>query len=597
MKFRSYFRFAAIAVVAVALAQLTQAQVTEKSVNMTVGAGNVRWDAAAPNAGGTVTISFPDGRVVTRAFNGSSAQFDLADKQFDGAPDGVYNYEVRLAPSLSLSQKAALMNARGRDDESESDRAGRRRSNITPLVQSGSFAVVNGMLIGPGAVEGQRSAANRIQQPPAKPQPASAAPASGNTISRLRNHRFSLGAMPDQVIADDLIVQGSACVGLDCVNNESFGFDTIRLKENNTRIKFDDTSTGTGFPNHDWQLTANDSASGGANKFSIEDITAATVPVTVTGSAPTNSLFISSTGNVGFGNSSPVLNLHVTSTNTPALRQEQTNGGGFTAQTWDIGANEANWFVRDVTGGSRLPLRIRPGAPTSSIDVAATGNVGIGTASPSTRLHVVGDAAITGNAGIGTTAPTFKMQVLAAGGAANILLAGQSGVSNGYTIISDGTNLTHQWYNGGGEAMRVNSNGNVGIGTTAPDQKLSVNGDADKIGGGSWLSFSDERLKNIKGQFSTGLKAVMQLQPIRYEYQKQNALGLPSNGEHIGFGAQSLRKVIPEAVTQNSNGYLMVNNDPVIWTMLNAIKEQQQEIVQLKAQIKKLQTTRRHRRR
>jgi len=42
-------------------------------------------------------------------------------------------------------------------------------------------------------------------------------------------------ATADQVIADDLIVQGSTCVGLDCVNNESFGFDTLRLKENNTR--------------------------------------------------------------------------------------------------------------------------------------------------------------------------------------------------------------------------------------------------------------------------------------------------------------------------------------------------------------------------
>jgi hypothetical protein len=34
---------------------------------------------------------------------------------------------------------------------------------------------------------------------------------------------------------------------------------------------------------------------------------------------------------------------------------------------------------------------------------------------------------------------------------------------------------------------------------------------------------------------------------------------------------------------------LQVNNDPIIWTMLNAIKEQQQEIEQLKAQIRQLQ--------
>jgi len=67
---------------------------------------------------------------------------------------------------------------------------------------------------------------------------------------------FATSASADQVIADDLIVQGSNCVGLDCVNNESFGFDTLRLKENNTRIKFDDTSASPGFPANDWTLSA-----------------------------------------------------------------------------------------------------------------------------------------------------------------------------------------------------------------------------------------------------------------------------------------------------------------------------------------------------
>ena len=39
----------------------------------------------------------------------------------------------------------------------------------------------------------------------------------------------------------------------------------------------------------------------------------------------------------------------------------------------------------------------------------------------------------------------------------------------------------------------------------------------------------------------------------------------------------------------------MVNNDPIIWTMLNAIKEQQKEIVELKKQIRQLRATQRHR--
>ncbi|MDX6663973.1 MAG: hypothetical protein QOG68_179 [Solirubrobacteraceae bacterium] len=195
-------------------------------------------------------------------------------------------------------------------------------------------------------------------------------------------------ARADQVIADDLAVQGSACVGLDCVDNESFGFDTLRLQENNTRLKFDDTSVGSGFPANDWELAANDSASGGANYFAINDATASRTPFLLTAGAPTNSLFMGATGNVGLGTATPSLKVHIRSGDTPAIRFEQDGGSGFTPQTWDIGANEANFFVRDLTGGSRLPLRLRPGAPTSSIDVAANGNVGLGTASPAQPLHL-----------------------------------------------------------------------------------------------------------------------------------------------------------------------------------------------------------------
>ena len=82
---------------------------------------------------------------------------------------------------------------------------------------------------------------------------------------------FSSPAAADFVIADDLIVQGSICAGLDCVNNEDFGFDTIRVKENNTRIQFDDTSSSAGFPTNNWQIRANDSASGGASFLGFVD--------------------------------------------------------------------------------------------------------------------------------------------------------------------------------------------------------------------------------------------------------------------------------------------------------------------------------------
>ena len=597
MKFGNYFRLIAIAVGTLTLAAFSYAQTATdgKIANMSVGGGSVRWDITVPNGGGSITIAFPDGRSVTKELHGSSVQFDITDKQLDGVPDGVYNYDLRLTPLLTPGQKDAIMKARGKDDDPESDRAGRKRPTVTPLVQSGTFAVLNGVLVGPGAIEAQRGATNRGGQAPT--QPAAAPAVSGNAVSRMLNHRAPLTPF-FQLFASDVEIQGSLCVGLDCTSTESFGFDTIRLKENNTRIKFDDTSTSSGFPNNDWQLTANDSNSGGANKFSIDDVTGSKTPFTITAGAPTNSLFVASSGKVALGNSSPGLNLHITATDTPAIRQEQTSGGGFTAQTWDIGANEANWFVRDLTGGSRLPLRIRPGAPTSSVDISASGNVGIGTASPASKLHVFASSA---GIFVGAGAPsTYLLGSVGTGGTATDLLqVGISGATNGFTMRSDASNnLTYSWLTGSGaQGLFQKSDGTIGIGTSAPTQTLSVNGTAGKPGGGTWDVFSDERLKNIKGPYQRGLKSLMQLQPVRYEYKRDNPLGLKLQGENVGFGAQSLQKLIPEAVTQDSTGYLMVKSDPILWTMLNAIKEQQKEIESLKNQVAKLTATSHHRRR
>jgi hypothetical protein len=356
-----------------------------------------------------LTVSTPGGAVVRREFEaGQAASFDLPR----GSADGSYVYELRAVPTIDPEVRKALAASRepgGAAAVERLKRAGRLPAG--ELVQSGSFAVVDGSVIAADAKE-----------PRSAPAPAAKAAAPGLPVK-------------DNVIADDLIVQGSACIGLDCVNNESFGFDTIRLKENNTRIKFEDTSAA-GFPSTDWQLTANDSASGGANKFSIEDITAATVPFTVTGAAPTNSIFVDSTGRLGLRTATPVLDIHVATSNTPAMRLEQSSSGGFTAQTWDIAGNEANFFVRDVTGGSRLPFRIRPGAPTSSIDIAATGKVGVGTASPSAKLHVTGSD--------GTT----KLLVQETSGTTTAREIAEFQNNGGSVVIFEDTSVAQRWANG-----------------------------------------------------------------------------------------------------------------------------------------------------
>jgi hypothetical protein len=57
----------------------------------------------------------------------------------------------------------------------------------------------------------------------------------------------------------------------------------------------------------------------------------------------------------------------------------------------------------------------------------------------------------------------------------------------------------------------------------------------------------------------------------------------------VGFAAQEVQKVIPEAVQENSNGYLTVNNDPIILAMFNAIKELKAENDQLRRRVETLE--------
>lgn len=548
---------------------------------------SVRFDVSAPNAGITITIAAPDGQVLTRELKtGSSAEFRLTDKKGERLPDGQYTYELRIAPVLSSDVKDTLAAARQKGNDEEVVRDLRKRGVLPAqgLVQSGSFSVVNGLVVLPGAVEesGPRRVANLL------PQPRTLRSNTGAAMSGFRRNHAALNPFFDNVIADDLIVQGSACVGLDCVNGENFGFDTLRVKENNTRIQFDDTSTGAGFATNNWQIRANGSASGGESFLGFVDQGATgnsetgTIVFQVDAGASANSLRVSNVGRIGNKTATPVLDFHTNTSNTPAIRLEQNNTGGFTAQTWDIGANEANFFVRDVTSGSRLPFRIRPGAPTSSIDISADGSVGIGTASPVGKVHIFGG--------------------VDAGSSNSLTISSSNGTTSEYGFFnaSAASDFLRFGYwtgtNFGNVFVDVGSVGRVGIGTSAPDQMLSVNGGASKVGGGSWSVFSDERLKKIKGNFTSGLKAVMQLQPVRFEYLPKNALGLNGNGEYVGFGAQSLQRVIPEAVSESTSGYLVVNNDPIIWTMLNAIKEQQQEILKLKKEIRQLRRVPRRRR-
>ena len=211
----------------------------------------------------------------------------------------------------------------------------------------------------------------------------------------------------DQVFNDDLIVRGSGCFGQDCVNGENFGFDTVRLKENNLRIHFDDTSNSGSFPSNDWRITINDSANGGQSYFSIDDATGNRSPLRIRAGAPNWSIYVAANGSVGFGTDTPVVELHSSNGDTPTLRLEQSGASGFTPYTWDVAANETNFFIRDVNGGSKLPFRVRPNAGTSSIDMYADRlELGVATTTPEVHIGKGGRVRVDTQVLVGFTDPS-----------------------------------------------------------------------------------------------------------------------------------------------------------------------------------------------
>ncbi|MDB5187481.1 MAG: hypothetical protein JWO50_1, partial [Candidatus Kaiserbacteria bacterium] len=80
------------------------------------------------------------------------------------------------------------------------------------------------------------------------------------------------------------------------------------------------------------------------------------------------------------------------------------------------------------------------------------------------------------------------------------------------------------------------------------------------------------RLKNIDGSFTRGLSDIMKLSPISYHWNQLS--GLDTTTSYSGFSAQNVRSAIPEAVgTTNNNGYLTLQDRPILAATVNAIKD------------------------
>ncbi|MBL8879373.1 MAG: hypothetical protein JNG88_09670, partial [Phycisphaerales bacterium] len=163
-------------------------------------------------------------------------------------------------------------------------------------------------------------------------------------------------------------------------------------------------------------------------------------------------------GRVGIGTNDPQRNLHVASSANPEIRLQDTSAGG---KTFHLGVATAD--------GS---FRIAESGVADRIVVSSAGNVGINNASPIAPLSFAN--------GLGNKISLY-------GATANSLY-GLGVQGNLFQIFADIAASDVAIGYGGStaftEAMRVKGNGRVGIGTTNPAQKLSVNGVIESMTGG-----------------------------------------------------------------------------------------------------------------
>ena len=272
---------------------------------------------------------------------------------------------------------------------------------------------------------------------------------------------------------------------------------------------------------------------------------------------------------VGIGTSTPSARLHV--------RALSVNSGDNTAQfaAPNIGPNlshlhfgtTGDWYIRSAANAGKVILQ------------DSGGNVGIGTSTPATKLHISGAGTIRArinsdsNSGLALTLNELPRWSVAT------VTGGQ------FQIFNDAIGLNAVWI--------ASATNNVGIGTTSPADRLTVAGTISfsTVGSAGGVQLcrnlfnqishcsSSLRYKNNIAALDSGLQLINQLRPVTYDWKQ-------SREHDLGLVAEEVAKVEPLLVTHNEKGEIEgVKYDRISVLLINAVKEQQRTIERQQQQI------------
>jgi hypothetical protein len=236
----------------------------------------------------------------------------------------------------------------------------------------------------------------------------------------------------------------------------------------------------------------------------------------------------------------------------------------------DAPGNPQAGYIQFVNNADSAQLGFILGLNSSGLDLGG-GNVGIGMTTPYALLD------------LGTAVTTVKLALYESGGG-NVYGIGVNAGALTFGAGLASVTATPQ--------MVFAAPGYLGIGTTSPGQALYVVGTAG--GNNQWSVTSDSRLKKNVREITGALGLVERIRGVRYDWrtpgerQIGKALNLPVGQPQVGFVAQELKTVMPEAVNvpQNpSEQPYSIKEGDLVPVLVEAVKEQQAEIEQLRAEL------------
>lgn len=136
------------------------------------------------------------------------------------------------------------------------------------------------------------------------------------------------------------------------------------------------------------------------------------------------------------------------------------------------------------------------------------------------------------------------------------------------------------------EGVFIDRSGSLGIGQNESKQtlsyKLDVSGSIRATG--TVLQASDERLKENILPIGSATELVDKVEGVYFNWNTG------PKDRQVGFIAQQVKKILPEVVSEDNNGYLSVAYGGLVPVLVEAMKEQNKLLEELEKRISELES-------